>query len=1037
MLKILGILSLSLFFLHAQEINLDRPTKCGSMLCYPLYDDPNTFYYLPDKPRLAYKDGKPQFSFLKYARLKEHEKAGIGDTAGGGIVHFLVTYGASPQDVMEAEAALQEKFPEAKLAGPVIYRKGHFALVTSFTKDNKEFTKTVAIGKAPLMEGQKAAVSIGLTKEGAEILWESFKSDTPDISILFEMEFAGVREPYKATIEGDWKRIASSHRVRAGFKYAWFGADVDMLFQELRQTGAVKITAKGEDKQMDKIIDSVNAYLLKMMFEPAQPDELTRAEVEKGGYPNLDKAIEMLKLDKALKKKTSYFLAPPGYGPNFLSGQTSETFILNASLITPAWAEDDYDIKVYEKFYQQDVDECSKISIFNSPEENIDRILQCQALVADTYKHIDKYPPELHESIKALYHVYAVVLPETIAAFCGNKELSRELLYQLAEDQSEAFLKAMNKVAQVLADTVKTILSFVDAKSYFEQEKKEPKKVSTHSHATHSRHSRHSGRKTAEKRFEHAQKCMHQLQQSTVHTQDAINECEKSIKAAMKLQKKLPEWKRKELARFNRLLDKYRNESVLTQSSESPMEYANNHCFINIARGTDIICKFLLSLDEDVRSKCLEIATSTDPSTLNDEEKERLKALQKLYMENLPDCKGATKQDYDNAAQRYAEARKCYNDAKKQGFPKNKTEACLRMIEDAVKVSHLLKGGQVSDLGIWQNELEGKMLQEISANTVSGEKPESTKKEEQPLSATPASDKPSSKTEKPAKEKEKKEKSKEAKPAPKKAKAPHPISLIASYRLKHIKRSGHFKMTLNRFRTETQAFTMSENVGPLYRRWGSDPSVFRAVLIDDPVFKQRDIFVTLDGQDAATFSKHINFVTVRMRKRHQNGAVTTDEVVITPELFNEKGNNFVLRYGWKGDSDREAWLDYEIQTTWSFYGGVEITQPWERRNSAMLSVTPPFRYRTLSIEGDAQSLRAAKVRHAVITFESTIEGKTLKTQVTIRNKGTAPTALVDIPVGLDGKTTATITWYLKGGKKIVSKPIPVVGDILYWDELEA
>ncbi|WP_353661671.1 hypothetical protein [Hydrogenimonas sp. SS33] len=1024
MLKILGIMIWSALFLQAQEINLDRPTKCGSMLCYPLYDDPNTFYYLPDKPRLAYKNGKPQFSFLKYARLKAHEKAGIGDTAGGGIVHFLVTYGASPQDVMDAETALQEKFSKAKLAGPVIYRKGHFALVTSFTKGNKEFTKTVAIGKAPLMEGQKAAVSIGLTKEGAEILWESFKSDTPDISIVFEMEFAGVRKPYKATIEGDWKRIASSHRVSAGFKYAWFGADVDMLFQELRQTGAVKITAKGDDKQMDKIIDSVNAYLLKMMFEPAQPDELTRAEVEKGGYPNLDKAIEMLKLDKALKKESSSrLLFPAGYGPNFTAGPLPEHTVLDFSIITPAWGGNE---SIFETNYRMAIDTCGISSIFSPSSYNIDHILECQSMASDMYHQLYLYPDEVHDSIKTLYNIYVIELPKLISMISGTKKLSRRLMEELAQEQNQAFTDTMKKMSSMLSSVKKKLVSYEEAKPCFERKAKETKKGSAHSGTSHSRHSRHAAKKRAEKKFDEAKKCVHELQRSLVHTAEGIKKCDKKVISAMRMKKYLPEWKRKELARYSRLLGKYSKESALPPGGESPMQYAEAHCFVQ-GRHMDVVCDFLLTLEEKIRSKCLEIATSTDPSTLHGEEKERFKALQKLYLEDLPDCKGATKKDYEEANRRYAEARKCYNEVKKLGFPEKKSEACLLTIANALKMSSLLKGSQTSDLGIWQRELEEKVHPEVAANDELGQKPESAKAAP-PATTTSSNDKNGSKG---TESKEQKKSS-----PPKKAKAPHPISLIASYRLKHIKRSGHFKMTLNRFRTETQAFTMSENIGPLYRRWGSDPSVFRAVLIDDPVFKQRDIFVTLDGQDADTFAKHINFVTVRMRKRHQSGAVTTDEVVITPDLFNEKGNNFVLRYGWKGDNDREAWLDYEIQATWSFHGGVEITQPWEHRNSAMLSVAPPFKYRTLSIEGDAQTLREAKVRHAVVTFESSIDGKTLKTEVTIRNQGAAPTALVDIPVGMDGKTTATITWYLKGGKKIVSKPIPVVGDILYWDELE-
>ena len=99
-------------------------------------------------------------------------------------------------------------------------------------------------------------VSMAVTREGAELLWESFKSDTPDISLVFDMEFAGIRNPYEATIIADWSRVSQSQSLKAGVKYAWFGADIDMLFQELRQTQAVKIVTKGENAQLDKIVEA-------------------------------------------------------------------------------------------------------------------------------------------------------------------------------------------------------------------------------------------------------------------------------------------------------------------------------------------------------------------------------------------------------------------------------------------------------------------------------------------------------------------------------------------------------------------------------------------------------------------------------------------------------------------------------------------------------------------------------------------------------------------------------------------------------------
>ena len=40
----------------AQEVMLDKMEKCGDLICYPEMKDVNRFYYLPDQPRIAYKN---------------------------------------------------------------------------------------------------------------------------------------------------------------------------------------------------------------------------------------------------------------------------------------------------------------------------------------------------------------------------------------------------------------------------------------------------------------------------------------------------------------------------------------------------------------------------------------------------------------------------------------------------------------------------------------------------------------------------------------------------------------------------------------------------------------------------------------------------------------------------------------------------------------------------------------------------------------------------------------------------------------------
>jgi len=893
------VLGVFLSTAHAQEVHLDKMQKCGDLLCYPSLKEPNVFYYLPDRPSLAVKDGRPQFSFLKYARTEKTGKAGIGQAEGGGIIHFLVTYGADQSRVKQAEKDLQAKNAQARIAGPIVYRKGSFALITSFQEGNETTTKTVAVGKAPLMEGQKAAVSMALTREGAEVLWESFKSDTPDISLVFDMEFAGVREPYEATLEADWSRISNHHRVQAGLRYSWFGADVDLLFQELRQSGAVKITTKGESAALEKILDSANNKLLQAMFDPA-PDDLTRMGAEKGSYDNLNQAIKLLKADAAPAEKKSELMLVPGHGPRV----NPVLLALHHLGLGPPIAQ--------------------------------------AAEGADS-----KAAKEAYEKGKELY------LQKNYPGALEWFEKGLALVDKADTTTRSALLFNIGVVFSKMERCDEADISFKEAFSLIGADE------------------------TRGLGFYWVGLCLETTQKNT--------EALASFRSAV---------------------------SVLGEQSEQGRESLKQIEAISAK-----IYHEARHLDEGARLSGYEPGPSRDA----------LAAYRAYHEGASPSGQRASEVE---GRIRYLE-RKI---GEKEGGA-TATSAVQTQQHPSAPVSSGEKEPGSSEKAAGDDDLSRQLTKALSEK---GETPQSPaeKEAEKPASAPAAGEAGAAKAATASADKGKTEPTK-ASPAAASRKGGAPgFSLVASYQMKQIKRSGKLVYNMNHFRTENQAFAMTENIGDLYRRHGRDPRVFRAVTIDDPVFKQREILVTLDGQDAATFAEHLNFVTVKLEKRHQSGEVTSDEVVITPVKFNEGGNAFSLGYGYKGDDDRSAWLDYRFQALWSFHGGVEFRTPWNNTDSPMLAVQPPHRYRTVTVEGDGAGLTAAGVRHAVITLTSLIGGRTITKEVTIRNQGPAPALMVEIPEDPEKpRVEAGITWYLSGGGKVTVPARPVEGSIVYWDEL--
>jgi len=285
-LTAVGIL-LSAALFAAAEVALDEVVQAGRFVLYRDHADAHKYYYVPDAPRLAMKrDGTPEFTFIKYSKTDGATK--------GGIVHFLVTWGMTEGELSSAESALRLKDPEAKIAGPVPFKEGTFKVVSATAGEGGLFSRRiVGEGKAPIMPGQKAAVSIALTEEGASLLWESFKNPTSDISVMFALKFAGVTPAFQAKLKVNWDKVYTQHDIKlhaeGTIKVVKLQADVRAILEELRQKGAIQLEVVGENQDMQKMLDVVYGHLLALMCEkvPMGPGEATSPPAKKRPVPAL------------------------------------------------------------------------------------------------------------------------------------------------------------------------------------------------------------------------------------------------------------------------------------------------------------------------------------------------------------------------------------------------------------------------------------------------------------------------------------------------------------------------------------------------------------------------------------------------------------------------------------------------------------------------------------------------------------------------------------------------------------------------------
>lgn len=287
----------------AQKVMLDEPLKAGPLTLFPDVADPKVFYYVTDKPKIATgANGKPQFSFLKYVDNDPANKEG----AGGGLVHAVIVLEVTEEQRRIAEGALQGIKPGATLRGPILFTDGTIALISSIANKDGEFTKQVlGLGKAPILDGHKAAVSVLLNKQGAKILWESFKTPTPDMSISFEMKMQGYRSPKRVKIQANFDQMYESSTFQAAAALngpVLLAGEINSTFEDLRKSGAIKVEQYGEDEKLEKALETAYNKLTSMMFDPAggtgSPSLGQLGSAAGGNTSLLDRATQRLKEER-------------------------------------------------------------------------------------------------------------------------------------------------------------------------------------------------------------------------------------------------------------------------------------------------------------------------------------------------------------------------------------------------------------------------------------------------------------------------------------------------------------------------------------------------------------------------------------------------------------------------------------------------------------------------------------------------------------------------------------------------------------------
>lgn len=257
-----------------------------------------------------------------------------------------------------------------------------------------------------------------------------------------------------------------------------------------------------------------------------------------------------------------------------------------------------------------------------------------------------------------------------------------------------------------------------------------------------------------------------------------------------------------------------------------------------------------------------------------------------------------------------------------------------------------------------------------------------------------------------------------------------------AYRTKQMRRSGTTRVDLSHQTPVEKVMTIGFNVGDLWTRYEDDPTMFKTVNLADPAFQQREIHVAIDGAILPEFEKYINSVTAVLRKQHQNGKTTVQEVVIDRETFKREQNDFRMIYGWNGDDDRTAWLAYDYRARWSFKGGGVYETDWTRSEANMIDLYAPYKRKEVKVFGDNEALAEQGVRVVVVEVDYPFFEGRKKDKIRMRADEPIADQVMELTLPLDqNEYHYRITW-IRSGERLEAEGSDSTG-ILFVDELPA
>lgn len=201
--------------------------------------------------------------------------------------------------------------------------------------------------------------------------------------------------------------------------------------------------------------------------------------------------------------------------------------------------------------------------------------------------------------------------------------------------------------------------------------------------------------------------------------------------------------------------------------------------------------------------------------------------------------------------------------------------------------------------------------------------------------------------------------------------------------------SGYTYISLKYRAPITREVQLVGNMASWYNAAKNNPQCVAAVNLNDPFFQHRDIHCIIDLESQDIFNKEINYATINVRKKRNQGKAFEEQVTIDRDYLKANGVKATVTYA-RGEDKNSDVYDYKVQ--WSTRGGniYPANPQWIKGDWQGVTLAAPIAPRNIQFEANLEELKEMGFTRATLQLRYFKFGKEVETNIPLTvSKGEA------------------------------------------------